>query len=49
MQNEEHDAAFFLFPMPRLREIRLAPPMPKRFASAVMNINRGMDIVAAAT
>ena len=30
MQNEEHDAAFFLFPMPRLREIRLAPPMPKK-------------------
>ena len=41
MQNAPQHDAFLRSPPPKKREIRLAPPTPNKFASAVININRG--------
>ena len=41
--------AFFLSPVPRLREIRLEPPMPNRLASPVRKMNMGIHKETAAT
>ena len=41
MQNAPQRDAFLRSPPPKKREIRLAPPTPNKFASAVININRG--------
>ena len=41
--------ALSLSPTPRLRAIRLAPPMPKRLATPVMKMNIGRQSEAAAT
>lgn len=49
IQNAPQRDAFSRSPPPKKREIRLAPPTPNRFESAVININNGIASVAAAT
>ena len=49
MLKAAHFFAFSRSPVPRLRAIRLAPPIPKRLAMPVSMTNGGMASVAAAT